>query len=446
MPVHERLSRRKLLGLLAAGVAAPQVGRAGLDGWLPASSPLQGTFTLSGATVLSHTGQRLTGGVRVEDGIIVEVGAGVSGGEDLGGAWLVPGFVDAGCTVGLAEIPMEESTRDDNESSDAVTPDARVVDAYNALSAVVPVTRAAGILAALVHPSTSGLISGQAALMQLAGLTAGEAVLAAPAALCINLGRAGTTNGLKTRMGVAMRLREIFDEIDAPAAPSDKPQRLWRRRADEEDDDDLSAVDRIYAQVRAGEVLALIKAERVDDILAALELMKTYALRGALLGCAEGHLVAQQIADAGVPVLLGPITTQPSSFEHPHAVYENPAILHAAGVKLALRSGSNHFARGLPTSAGVAVAHGLPFAAAITALTASAGEILGVEGLSRMEEGAPASFFISDGDPLQPRSAVRQVWIGGRQASLQTRQTRLWKQYQTLEPLPAALKAPGPRP
>lgn len=442
------ISRRGVLSLLAAGAALPRMGRAGIDGVLEGG--LSGTFTLSGATLLSHTGVISTGGVRVEEGRIVALGAGVSGGVDVGGAWLCPGFTDAGCTVGLVEVPMEGRTSDVSENAGAITADARAVDAYNALSEVVPVTRVNGTTTVLVHPAPNHLISGQAALLRTVGLAASEAVIAAPAGLCINLGRAAISgDGPKSRMGVAMQLRELLDGLPAPAddaAPARRKRARKKNTGAESDDSELTPSERVLRQLRRGELMAIISANRVDDILLALELTETYGLNTALLGCAEGHLIADQIAAAGVGVLLGPTTIQPSSFEHKHAIYENPARLHAAGVRLAMRSGSAHFARMLPTQVGVAVAHGLPFEAAIAALTTGAGEILGVEGLGRLEEGAEATFFLADGDPLQPRHAVRRLWIGGQETSMQTRQTRLLERYQELSPLPPSITAPGPRP
>lgn len=442
------LSRRGMLSLLAAGAALPRIGRAGIDGLLEAG--LSGTFTLSGATLLSHTGTTSTGGVRVEAGRIVALGAGVSGGVDVGGAWICPGFTDAGCTVGLVEVPMEGSTSDASEHAGAITADARAVDAYNALSDVVPVTRVNGTTAVLVHPSPNHLITGQAALLRTVGLAASEAVIAAPAGLCINLGRAAiSSDGPKSRMGVAMQLRELLDGLPAPEDDAGSSRKKKRRKNSSQaggDDSELTPSDRALRQLRRGDLMAIVSADRVDDILLALELIATYGLNAALLGCAEGHLIADQIAAAGVGVLLGPTTIQPSSFQHKHAIYENPARLHAAGVRLAMRSGSAHFARMLPTQVGVAVAHGLPFEAAIAALTTGAGEILGIEGLGRLEEGAEATFFLADGDPLQPRHAVRRMWIQGREASMQTRQTRLLERYQELSPLPPSMTAPGPRP
>jgi imidazolonepropionase-like amidohydrolase len=449
MPGRERaLDRRTMLGLLAAGVAAPRAFAAGapLSCWLD-DAPR--SFTLSNATVVLHTGERVTnGGVRVQDGRIIEVGAGLSGGVDLGGAWLVPGFTDAGCTVGLYEIGLEDASHDDNEASDAVTPDARVVDAYNPLSEVVPVTRAGGITTVLVHPAPSRLVTGQAALFHTIGRTVAEATVQAPLGLCVNLGHAGTGSGSgapRTRMGVAMKLRELLEKVDLPNEDEAEDAKGWWARRKEKGgdspdadadtdaaDDDLTPIERLWLRARRGELPVLFHADRADDLLAAVALCESYGLRGVLVSAAEGWLVAPELAAAGLPVLCGPTSVQPDSFEHPHARYNNAAVLAEHGVQLAFRTGSNHFSRGLRTSVGLACAHGLPWEAGIRGLTSAVGDIFGIGGLGRLEAGAPATFQLFDGDPLQPRFAVRRVWVGGREASLDTRQSRLLQQFEDL--------------
>ncbi len=442
------LGRRAFLGLAGAGLAAAALPRraaaAGpaLHSWLDAAP--SGTFTLSNATVVTHTGERLVGaGVRVEGGVIAEVGAAVTGGTDLGGAWVVPGFTDAGCTVGLIEIGLESSSKDETESSDAVTPDARASDAYNPLSEVVPVTRAAGFTHVLVHP-TGGLVSGQAGLFRTAGTTVDEVVVARDDIafpLRINLGHGGLGGGSgapTSRMGVAMKLRALLDAAELPEdQPEPEPGRR-RRRKDESGGKDIPADDTLdplplfWRQVRRGEVPVLFHAERADDILLAVQLKLHYGLHAALLGGAEAWLVADRLASAGMGVLLGPPTVQPDSFEHPHARYENPKLLDEAGVPFAFRSGASHFSRTLKTEVGVACAHGLRWEAAIRGLTCGLEDVLGYAPHGRLEAGAPATFFLTAGDPLQPRFGVQRLWIEGREASLDTRQSRLAARYREL--------------
>lgn len=433
MSGRDGISRRSALaglGALAAASVLPRPARA------------EASFSIRGATLLTHEGRRLDDhGLRVEQGKIVEIAPSARLGADaidLGGAWLVPGFTDAGCRVGLVEVDLEKATRDDDESTDAVTADARVRDGYNPRSEVIPVTRANGITSVLVHPTTRNLISGQAALFRTTGETVDEALVLAPAALCINLGHAATGTGRSgapaTRMGVGMKLRELFDGVELPDKGEDKGKK--RKGKDEgkkvKPDDEIKPKERVLRDLLRGELPALLQAERADDVLFAIDLAKTWKLNAILLGGAEAHLVAGALADAGIPAFLGPLTVQPDDFEHLHARYDNAARLHKAGVRLAFRTGAAHFSRGLPTSAGVAVAHGLPFEAAITALTVGPWAALGLDGKGRMEQGAEATFFAVDGDPLQPRNDVRRMWIAGREVSLETRQSRLYQAFRAL--------------
>ena len=437
-PLGSGWSRRQLLlggGALTLAAALPARASAG--------------GAIRNATVLTHEGRRLVDhGLRFQDGRIVEIGpssAMPADALDAAGAWLVPGFTDAGCKVGLVEVDLESASHDDDEATDAVTPDARVRDAYNPASPVIPVTRANGVTSVLVHPSNSSLISGQAAIFHTAGATVPEALVLAPAGLCINLGRAavgaGRAGSPASRMGVMMRLRALFDAVQIPEEADEhasSPKRRSKKdkaaagKPDVKPDAELSPADLAMRDLLRGRLPAILRAERADDVLAAIDLAKTWGLNAALLGGAEAHLVARQLAEADLPVLLGPLTAQPSTFETLQTRYDNAAILHAAGVRLAFRTGAVHTSRTLPTSAGVAVAYGLPFEAAITALTSGVWQIFGDASRGRMEQGADATFFLVDGDPLQPRYPVRRMWIGGAEVSLTTRQDRLAEQHRIL--------------
>lgn len=443
MSGREGLRRRDvLLGLGALGLASALPGRA-----LASSAPI----TLKNATLLTHEGKRLADhGLRVEGGKIVETGPSARFGADaldLGGAWVCPGFTDAGCRVGLVEVDLEKDTRDDEEGTASVTPDARVRDGYNVRSEVIPVTRANGITSVLVHPGEASLISGQAALFRTVGATVEQALVLAPAALCINLGHAATGSGRNgapaSRMGVAMRLREILEETKLPEAAragDDDEKKKGKGKGnsgeggkakDVKPDEEVDPAKRALRDLRRGRLKALFSANRADDILFALDLAKTWKLDAILLGGAEAWMVADAIAAADVPVFLGPLNVQPDSFQHLEARYENAALLHKAGVKLSFRTGAAHFSRGLPAYAGLVVAHGLPHEAAITALTSAPWDALGLSG-GRLEQGAEATFFAVAGDPLQPRFPLTKMWIQGAEVSLESRQSRLYQNFRTL--------------
>ena len=402
-------SRRGFLGL---GVSA---------GFLPARLMASTAMEWSNGVLVLPDGSTTTGGLRVRDGIIESVGPSVTGGIDLDGAWIVPGFTDAGCRLGLVEVGMEADTHD-SSTKENQAPDARAVDGYNPRSELIPVARVNGITSILLNPESTGMIPGQAALMRTVGDRLGDVVLAAPAGLCMNVGRAAQAHdGPKSRIGVMQKWRHFFEEHA-------KGDRKRKKKGDK----GKGGVKEIAGQLCSGELLALVRANRADDIERAIDLIAEQKLRAALVGCIEGHLVADRIADAGLPVILGPLDAQPGSFQHPHARYDNAALLHKAGVRLSFRSGDAHQVRNLPTLAGLAVAHGLPWGEAIRALTINPMDLFGQPNLGRLAVGAEATFFVVAGDPLQPRHPVREVYIRGVSTSMETRHTRLYEQYKEL--------------
>ena len=399
-------------------VAAAAVGLAPKTLWASTEQ------VFSNATLVMPDGSTQQGGLRVKDGVIEALGSEVIGGTDLQGRWIVPGFTDAGCRLGLLEVGLESGTHD-TSANQSLALDARALDGYNPRSDLIPVARVNGITQVLLNPKSSGMIPGQAALMRTAGSQLSEVVLAAPVGLCMNLGRAGQGHdGPSSRIELMMEWRKWFEDNPKPGEDKKKKKK---------DEDDGETDGEVAKNLRSGKLLALVRADRADDIERALDLIVDHELNAALVGCIEGHLVANRIAEAEVPVILGPLDAQPSSFQHPHARYENPAILDAAGIQLAFRSGDAHQVRKLPTLAGLAVAHGLPWASAIRALTVNPMDILGQPTLGRLSVGAEATFFVAEGDPLQPRHQVYDVFIQGQRTDMQTRQTKLNDAFKELD-------------
>jgi len=375
--------------------------------------------TFSNATLVMPDGSTQTGGIRWERGRITGLGAKVEGGTDLGGQWVVPGFTDAGCRLGLLEIGLESSTHD-TSASKSIALTARAIDGYNPRSALIPVARVNGITQVLVMPALSGMVPGSAALVRTDRTALSDVTVQSEAGLCLNFGRAGQGHeGPKSRIALMAAWRQFLNDHPRPKG---KP-----KKGDEKPD------KKVAQELRLGKRRAFVYANRADDIERALDFIDSAELDAVLVGCVEGHLVAKSIADAGLGVMMGPIDAQPSNFQHPHAVYENAAILNEAGVKLAFRTGDAHGVRNLPTLAGLAVAHGLPWDAAIRALTVNPMDMLGESGMGRLAVGAEATFFVVEGDPLQPRHAVSSLYMQGKPSSMETRQTRLYEQFRELD-------------
>lgn len=154
-------------------------------------------------------------------------------------------------------------------------------------------------------------------------------------------------------------------------------------------------------------------------------------------------MVADELASAGVPVLLDPLLNLPGNFDRLGARLDNAALLHEAGVTVAFSGAGTHNARKQRQAAGNAVANGLPWDAALAALTSAPADIFELKDSGRIEPGGPADLVVWSGDPLEVTTAADQVIIGGKVIDMVTRQTLLRERYLPEDPdLPRAYIKP----
>ncbi|MFW6412796.1 MAG: amidohydrolase family protein [Oceanicaulis sp.] len=190
-------------------------------------------------------------------------------------------------------------------------------------------------------------------------------------------------------------------------------------------------------QVVRGEIPLVIMMDRASDIRRALDFAERYpAIRIVIAGGAEAHLLADDLAQANVPVIYDPMRNLPDSFDTLASTTEGAAILHRAGVRLAYTTmGSDLYfnPRLLPQHAGIAVAHGARWQDAFRAITLTPAEIYGVgDRYGALAAGYAGDVVVWDGDPLEVMSAPTAVLIDGERQSMQTRQTRLRDRYAEL--------------
>ena len=161
-----------------------------------------------------------------------------------------------------------------------------------------------------------------------------------------------------------------------------------------------------------------------------MELCNEFHLRVILNHVTHAQGVLDKIASYHVPVIVGPIYDLPVAGERYDAVYSLPAELQKRGVKIALSSQSLEFNRNLPYEAGYAVAFGLPYEEALKSITLNPAEMWGVaDKLGSLDVGKTANVVIANGDPLDVRTSVKQVYIDGISIPMVTRQTRLRDEY-----------------
>lgn len=411
--------------------AAAALAAAVLWGLAPAAAAGQDVAVV-GAEVHPVSGPPLTGAtVLVRDGVIEAVGRDVrvpSGVRTLDGSGRVvtPGFFDANTRVGLVEVGAVGETRDfAMEAEDPVRAAFRVSDGINPNSTLIPVTRLGGVTTVVSNPA-GGLVAGQSAVVDLAGGTVAEMLVADRASMVASYG-SGVTGG--ARGAAALRLREALDEARYYAGNrrgydrgSVRPLRQSRL--------DLEALQ----EVLAGERPLVVNAHRASDLLTALGIAGDYGLQLVIQGGAEAWMVADRLAEADVPVVLRPLTNSPEDFDLLGARFDNAALLHRAGVDVVISTFDAHNARNLRWEAGNAVRFGLPAEAALRAVTLAPARVFGVaDSHGSLEPGKAGNLVIWSGDPFELSSRPEAVVIGGRVMPEDSRQEELFRRYRDLD-------------
>jgi imidazolonepropionase-like amidohydrolase len=401
-----------------------------------------GTFALTNARIETVTqGVIERGTVVIRDGVIEAVGAGVAVPADAevvdaSGLTVYPGFIDGGTRLGLQEVGSLPETQDTDEIGE-VTPQMRALMAVNPNSVHVPVTRVAGVTTALTVPQ-GGLFPGTAALVNLHGYTPDQmfagfegVVLNFPSSARGGFGDRRTDEEIEEQFEEAMeRLDEtwqqavLFARIDSAAASEGRPREpLYQPE-----------MEALLPIVR-GTMPLLIEVNKAADILKALAWLDGKNVAAVLTGVAEGWRVADRIAEAGLPVVTGPVIALPTRASDRYTrAYENAAILHGAGVPVALRTNESENVRNLPFNAGFAVAygreHGFDRQAALEAVTIVPARLFGVESrLGSIEAGKRATLFAADGDPFEPRTRVIHLFIDGYRIPVESRQSHLYEEF-----------------
>ena len=115
--------------------------------------------------------------------------------------------------------------------------------------------------------------------------------------------------------------------------------------------------------------------------------------------------------------------------------FTTPNQLYSAGVKFCISNSESSFQtphiRNLPYHAAKAGSYGLPWSEAIRSITLSTAEILGVDDrVGSIDIGKNATLFIADGDILDVRTQVEQVFIDGKKVDMSDRHKVLFDKYQ----------------
>ena len=383
----------------------------------------------------------------IVDGRIAAVGADVAipaGAEvvDVTGSVVMPGIIDAMSYYGVAGEDM-------NEVPVPLTPELRIIEAFAPFGTFgsgaageirVRELLQGGVTAMYIGPGDATVVGGQGAVVKSAGERFGDLIVREPAAIDITLGGrpASTYRDMSrspaTRMAVVSQLRELLVKAqewveggaggsggegagtgDAGAgASATAPRNLG-----------MEALGRLLR----GEIPARVQANASRDIRVAIELAEEFGFELVIDGGAGAHQMRDELADRGIPVVLGPLSHPyisgeeiPDPGDYGGVDERNAVWLNEAGVHISLASFSRSFGsfgagvagQWLLIDASIALGHGMSRADVLRALTLSPAEVLGVsDRLGSLEVGKDADVVVFDGDPLSIRTWASRVYVGG---------------------------------
>lgn len=328
---------------------------------------------------------------------------------DASGCLVLPGLIEAHCHVGITEEKKGMEGDDCNENVEPVTPWLRAVDAVNTMDAAFDDAVRAGITSVMAGPGSSNVVGGQFAFLKTKGRCIDDLILRAPAAMKIAFGEnpkvnfSGMGKSPVTRMAIAGLLRkELF-----------RAKRYCEKREKDEVEPDFELEP--WIPVFAHKIPLKAHVHRVDDIFTAIRIAREFDLRMTLDHCSEGHLVADRIAEAGFPAIVGPDLSCRSKIEIQNVDFKTAGILHRAGVQVAVCT--DHpvsTIQSLPLCAGLAVKAGLPMEAGLAAITCNPARICGVfDRVGSLEAGKDADIAIFDGNPMEVFTKTKYTIIDG---------------------------------
>jgi len=374
-----------------------------------------------GGRVVPVTGEVIENGtVVIRNGKITAVGAKIKVDGDLpvidaSGKWVLPGFLEAHGHVGVHEEGNGWAGSDTNEMTDPVGARFRALDAINPADEGFRDALSGGVTSVVIKPGSGNPIGGQTVAVKSWGRIVDEMLIKQPCSVKSALGEnPKRVYGEKkqtpsTRLGVASVIRDAFtgaQDYVLRKSEAEREGKAFTRDSNNE----------ILASVLSGELPWCQHTHRADDIATAIRLSEEFGYQLVVNHGTEGHLVADVLADKGIPVIIGPLFTSRSKVELNQRHMRNPGLLAKAGVKIAITTDHPvvpiNF---LVYQAIVSVKEGLDPETAIKALTINPAEMLGLaDRIGSLQEGKDGDVVIWSGDPLDIMSRAEQVLIEGR--------------------------------
>ena len=350
---------------------------------------------------------------------------------DATGQQLYPGLILPNTTLGLTEVESIRATVDDEEVG-TLNPNVRALIAYNTDSDILATVRTNGVLLAQPTPR-GGLLAGQSSVVQLDAWNWQDAVVRADdgqhltwPGMVFRLGPNEETAAFEKRQKFReARLRDLEQLFSEASAYRQQP-------AGRRENLRLGALAGIFD----GSKTLYLHADYGKELIESVRFARRLGVQKlAVVGARDAWMVLDFLKQNDVSVVVSRIHALPrrdaDDYDQP---YKLPAQLQAAGIRFCLDyQGQMETAgsRNLAFIAGTAVNFGLTKEQALTAITQTPAQIMGIDkDYGTLETGKSATLVLSKGDLLDIRTnAVTHAYIDGRRISLENKQTYLEQKF-----------------
>jgi imidazolonepropionase-like amidohydrolase len=391
-------------------------------------SPPSGTFAMRCGTLLTGDGSTVLrdAWLVIENGKVARLG-----GDSAPSGMPIVDARDKVVMPGIVAVDSDLAAAADSDYQ--LTPDALALDSFDFERNWIAALQG-GVTTAYLSPGRLRLVSGQGAVVKLAGQDLVERVLVDSQSLRIHLGEAALAaprvfeptphptdedpleaariQTPTSRISVLAELRAAFaaatDRNTAPGGEGPAEHRY--------DERPLAAVIAGKLPLRAGAALA-------NDIRRALQLQQELGVRMVLedpqeIAALAAQAAGQQVAATfRIPVRPGRSTQggEDRLDKTPQPRPEAAAKAAAAGMLIGVGPAPGMPLRDYLMAVAIAVRHGLPSQVALRAIGQDAARILGVDGrVGSLVPGKDADFVVLSGEPLAVGTMVEQTWIDGR--------------------------------
>ncbi len=336
---------------------------------------------------------------------------------DAGGAYALPGFIDAHCHAGLWEEGAGAEGDDGNEDTDPILPQLRAIDAINPFDKAFSEALSQGVTTVVTGPGSANVIGGQFAAIKTAGRYVDEMIVKAPVAVKAALGEnpkmvyGGKKQSPSTRMATAAVLREaLFDAKEYV--------RVWDEylSGKEEDRPDLDFKQEALADVIRKKLPLKVHAHRADDICTAIRIAEEFDINITLEHCTEGHLIAPLLKEKNLPIMLGPTLGGRTKPELRNMSFETYSVFEKEGIPFAIITDHPEIPLNrLYLCAALAYQSGISAETALSAITANAAKNVGIfDRVGSIEPGKDADIVIHSGALLSLDAKIDAVFLNGK--------------------------------